>query len=96
MPWQGGIFALTKVLSVEYGRYGIRVNVAPGGTEVQIESPRLAIRPGVAEALDGRRRAYREEMSQDIRHQQAEAFWKARGAGGDDCFCSDDACYHWS
>ena len=38
---QGGIFALTKVLSMEYGRYGIRVNtVAPGGTEVPDRSRR--------------------------------------------------------
>ena len=72
---KGGIVALTKVLAMEYGRYGIRVNtVAPGGTEVPDRiTPRLAIRPGVmAEALDTEEtRAYREEMSQDIRNQQA-------------------------
>ena len=60
---------------MEYGRYGIRVNtVAPGGTEVPDRiTPRLAIRPGVmAEALDTEEsRAYREEMGQDIRNQQA-------------------------
>jgi NAD(P)-dependent dehydrogenase (short-subunit alcohol dehydrogenase family) len=72
---KGGISALTKVLSMEYGRYGIRVNtVAPGGTEVPDRiTPRLAIRPGViAEAPDTEEsKAYREEMSQDIRNQQA-------------------------
>ena len=32
---KGGILALGKVLSMEYGRYGIRVNtVSPGGTEI--------------------------------------------------------------
>lgn len=72
---KGGIVALTKVLAMEYGRYGIRVNtVAPGGTEVPDRiTSRLAIRPGVmAEASDTEEfRAYREEMSQDIRNQQA-------------------------
>ena len=32
---KGGILALGKVLSMEYGRYGIRVNtVSPGGTDI--------------------------------------------------------------
>ena len=32
---KGGILALTKVLAMEYGRYGIRINaMAPGGTEI--------------------------------------------------------------
>jgi dihydroxycyclohexadiene carboxylate dehydrogenase len=60
---------------MEYGRYGIRVNpVAPGGIEVSDRiTSRLAISPGVmAEALDTREsKVYREEMSQDIRNQQA-------------------------
>ena len=46
---KGGIFALTKVLAMEYGQYGIRVNtVSPGGTGVADRiTPRLQIRPGV-------------------------------------------------
>src|SRR5262249_36409642 len=33
---KGGILALTKVLAMEYGRHGIRINtVAPGGTEIR-------------------------------------------------------------
>ena len=41
---KGGIFALTKVLSMEYGGYGIRVNtVSPGGTAVPDRiTPRFA------------------------------------------------------
>ena len=34
---KGGILALTKVLAMEYGRHGIRINVmAPGGTPREI------------------------------------------------------------
>lgn len=72
---KGGIFALTKVLAMEYGRYGIRVNtVAPGGTDVPDRiTPRHVLRPGViAEAPDADAyQAYRQEMGQDIRNQQA-------------------------
>ena len=32
---KGGIFALTKVLSMEYGRYGIRINTAVGSCIAQ-------------------------------------------------------------
>jgi dihydroxycyclohexadiene carboxylate dehydrogenase len=44
---KGGIEALTKVLSMEYGSYGIRVNtVSPAGTEIPDRvTPRLLIRP---------------------------------------------------
>ncbi|MEA2907539.1 MAG: dihydroxycyclohexadiene carboxylate dehydrogenase [Alphaproteobacteria bacterium] len=72
---KGGIAALTKVLAMEYGRYGIRINtVAPGGTDVPDRvTPRQLLQPGVmaqdiaqAEAED-----YQREMAQDIRHQQA-------------------------
>jgi dihydroxycyclohexadiene carboxylate dehydrogenase len=72
---KGGILALGKVLAMEYGRYGIRINtVAPGGTEITDRvTPRQLIRPGVmaddlaaAEAAD-----YQREMAEDIRNQQA-------------------------
>jgi dihydroxycyclohexadiene carboxylate dehydrogenase len=72
---KGGVVALTKVLAMEYGRYGIRINtVAPGGTEISDRvTPRQFLRPGVmandiakAEAED-----YQREMAEDIRNQQA-------------------------
>ena len=46
---KGGILALTKVLAMEYGRYGIRINaMAPGGTEISDRVvPRQFIKPGV-------------------------------------------------
>jgi NAD(P)-dependent dehydrogenase (short-subunit alcohol dehydrogenase family) len=72
---KGGILALTKVMAMEYGRYGIRVNtMAPGGTDIPDRvTPRQFIRPGVM-ADDGDRDAaeqYRREMAEDIRNQQA-------------------------
>ncbi|HEY7248299.1 MAG TPA: SDR family oxidoreductase [Xanthobacteraceae bacterium] len=72
---KGGILALSKVLAMEYGRYGIRVNtMSPGGTDIADRiTPRQLIRPGVtageAEGADVER--YRAEMAQDIRNQQA-------------------------
>jgi dihydroxycyclohexadiene carboxylate dehydrogenase len=72
---KGGIAALGKVLAMEYGRYGIRVNtMSPGGTDIADRvTPRQLIRAGVmadegdkAEAED-----YRREMAEDIRNQQA-------------------------
>jgi NAD(P)-dependent dehydrogenase (short-subunit alcohol dehydrogenase family) len=72
---KGGIFALTKVLAMEYGQYGIRVNtVSPGGTGVADRiTPRLQIRPGVMVEEDDveEAEAYRREMVEDIRNQQA-------------------------
>jgi dihydroxycyclohexadiene carboxylate dehydrogenase len=72
---KGGILALTKVLAMEYGRYGIRVNtIAPGGTEIDDRvTPRLAVRPGVvAEDIPAAEaEQYRREMAEDIRSQQA-------------------------
>ena len=72
---KGGILALTKVMAMEYGRYGIRVNtMAPGGTDIPDRvTPRQFIRPGVM-ADDGDPDAaeqYRREMAEDIRNQQA-------------------------
>ena len=72
---KGGILALTKVMAMEYGRYGIRMNtMAPGGTD--ISGPRDAA-PVHRARRDGGRgaggggRAYRREMAEDIRNQQA-------------------------
>ena len=44
---KGGILALSKVLAMEYGRYGIRVNtMSPGGTDIADRvTPRQLIRP---------------------------------------------------
>ncbi len=72
---KGGVLALTKVLAMEYGSYGIRVNtVAPGGTEVKDGvTSRLTLQPGVlASAPDtDEYRSYRAAMMADIRNQQA-------------------------
>ncbi len=72
---KGGIFALTKVLSMEYGSYGIRVNtVSPGGTAVPDRiTSRLQIKEGVmAETEDSDEAAiYRRQMGEVIRNQQA-------------------------
>ncbi len=72
---KGGILAISKVLAMEYGRYGIRVNtMAPGGTEIADRmTPRQFIRPGML-ADDGdptEAEQYRREMAADIRNQQA-------------------------
>jgi dihydroxycyclohexadiene carboxylate dehydrogenase len=70
---KGGILALTKVLAMEYGRYGIRINtVAPGGTEIGNRvTPRQFIRDGVMAQDDADAEDYRREMAEDIRNQQA-------------------------
>jgi NAD(P)-dependent dehydrogenase (short-subunit alcohol dehydrogenase family) len=70
---KGGIAALTKVLAMEYGRHGIRVNtVAPGGTEITDRiAPRLSIRPGVMVEENPEMERYRREMAQDIANQRA-------------------------
>ncbi|MEX2036564.1 MAG: SDR family oxidoreductase [Xanthobacteraceae bacterium] len=70
---KGGILALTKVLAMEYGRYGIRINaMAPGGTEISDRvTPRQFIKPGVVAAEDPAEAEYRREMAEDIRNQQA-------------------------
>jgi dihydroxycyclohexadiene carboxylate dehydrogenase len=70
---KGGMEALTKVLAMEYGSYGIRVNtVAPAGTEIPDRvTPRLLIRPGVLVEDGPDPEKYRREMGEDIRNQQA-------------------------
>jgi dihydroxycyclohexadiene carboxylate dehydrogenase len=72
---KGGILALTRVLAMEYGRHGIRVNtVAPGGTEIHDrKTPRQFIEPGLMADDDASAEAegYRREMAEDIRNQQA-------------------------
>jgi NAD(P)-dependent dehydrogenase (short-subunit alcohol dehydrogenase family) len=70
---KGGILALTKVLAMEYGRYGIRINtMAPGGTEISDRVvPRQFIREGMTVEEPGDEAEYRREMGEDIRNQQA-------------------------
>src|SRR3954466_11593895 len=72
---KGGIVAITKVLSLEYGRYGIRINhEAPGGTEITDRvTPRQLLRPGVMaeEVTKAETEHYQREMAEDIRNQQA-------------------------
>lgn len=72
---KGGIVALGKVLAMEYGRYGIRVNtMAPGGTEITDRvTPRQAVRPGVIadDGASAEAQQYRREMAEDIVNQQA-------------------------
>mgnify|MGYP002651082807 CR=1 FL=1 len=70
---KGGILALTKVLAMEYGRHGIRINaMAPGGTDIADRVvPRQFIKPGVTVEEPEDEAAYRREMVEDIRNQQA-------------------------
>jgi dihydroxycyclohexadiene carboxylate dehydrogenase len=70
---KGGILAMTKVLAMEYGRHGIRINaMAPGGTDIPDRvTPRGFIRPGVVAEEDSAEAEYRREMAEDIRSQQA-------------------------
>jgi dihydroxycyclohexadiene carboxylate dehydrogenase len=72
---KGGIAALGKVLAMEYGSYGIRVNtVSPGGTDITDRfTSRLEIKPGVM--VDDLAKAeadrYRREMMEDAKTQQS-------------------------
>jgi len=72
---KGGILALTKVLAMEYGRHGIRINtLSPGGTDI---TDRITSRGFMGAGLtadagdEAERENYRREMAQDIRNQQA-------------------------
>jgi dihydroxycyclohexadiene carboxylate dehydrogenase len=70
---KGGIMALTKVLAMEYGRYGIRVNtVAPGGTDITDRvTSRSSIGPGLTAKETPGIEIYRRQMTEDIAHQRA-------------------------
>jgi dihydroxycyclohexadiene carboxylate dehydrogenase len=70
---KGGIEALTKVLAMEYGSYGIRVNtVSPAGTDTPDRvTPRQLIRPGMMVDDGPDLEKYRREMAEDVRGQQA-------------------------
>ena len=72
---KGGILALGKVLAMEYGRYGIRVNtLSPGGTDIPDRiTPRQFLGAGVmAEDLEQEQaEEFRQEMVADIRSQQS-------------------------
>jgi len=72
---KGGILALGKVLAMEYGRYGIRVNtVSPGGTDIPDRiTSRLSLGDGVMAEDLAQEQAdeFRGEMVADIRTQQS-------------------------
>ena len=72
---KGGILALGKVLAMEYGRYGIRVNtVSPGGTDIPDRiTSRLSLGEGVMAEDLAQEQAdeFRGEMVADIRTQQS-------------------------
>ena len=94
---KGGILALTKVLAMEYGKYGIRVNtVSPGGTDIPDRvTNRNFVRPGVIADEPDNADTYRQEMFEDITNQQA---IKRRGTPEEQAaavafFASDDASF---
>jgi len=70
---KGGILALGKVLAMEYGKHGIRVNtVSPGGTDIPDRvTQRNYIRPGVIAEDPENADEFRREMIEDITNQQA-------------------------
>lgn len=70
---KGGILALGKVLAMEYGKHGIRVNtVSPGGTEIPDRvTQRNYVRPGVIAEDPENADEFRREMIEDITNQQA-------------------------
>ena len=70
---KGGILALGKVLAMEYGQHGIRVNtVSPGGTEIPDRvTQRNYVRPGVIPEDPENADEFRRVMIEDITNQQA-------------------------
>ncbi|MEE2995693.1 MAG: SDR family oxidoreductase [Pseudomonadota bacterium] len=70
---KGGILALGKVLAMEYGKYGIRVNtMSPGGTDIPDRATKRSfIRPGVIAEEPNQADTFRREMFEDITNQQA-------------------------
>jgi len=72
---KGGLAAMTKVLAMEYGDHGIRINmVSPAGTTISDRvTSRLQISAGVIATEDDPEEAetYRREMRNDIQNQQA-------------------------
>jgi len=71
---KGGVLALSKVLSMEYGGYGIRVNVmSPGGTDIPDRmTARNVVGAGVSVMIDeAEDERYRREMVDDARSRQA-------------------------
>ena len=70
---KGGILALGKVLAMEYGKYGIRINtMSPGGTDISDRiTDRSFVRPGVIAEDPENADTFRKEMIEDITNQQA-------------------------
>jgi NAD(P)-dependent dehydrogenase (short-subunit alcohol dehydrogenase family) len=71
---KGGVLAMTKVLSLEYGAHGIRVNaVSPGGTEIGDRiTARQVIKPGeLADEDPEEASRYERQMKEHIQSQKA-------------------------
>jgi NAD(P)-dependent dehydrogenase (short-subunit alcohol dehydrogenase family) len=70
---KGGVIALTRVLSREYGPYNIRVNVvSPGGTRIPDRiTPRTQISQGIRITPGPKDEAYRKEVTEESIARQA-------------------------
>ena len=93
---KGGVEAMTRTLSKEYGQYGIRVNaISPGSTAVTDRTTsRLTLRPGVLAQTDPEMDARIREATNDptrtaLRRQST----TAEHAGAIAFLASDDAGY---